>query len=137
MKASLGLEDPERAKTPTPPTTPTSSEADSAHVCPHPMATVRASADAHHNRMVIYSPTTARRIPVRTSPTGTVLQITASKKPYKRGTTVACAFCRRRKIACERPKEGDEAGTTMWVSLEVRVRVFARSCYLRASLGPP
>ncbi|KAI0746158.1 hypothetical protein C8Q76DRAFT_808899 [Earliella scabrosa] len=109
LKASLGLEDPDRAKTPTPPTTPTSSEADSAHVCPHPMATVRASADAHHNRMVIYSPTTARRIPVRTSPTGTVLQITASKKPYKRGTTVACAFCRRRKIACGGPQEGDEA----------------------------
>ena len=52
-------------------------------------------------------------MPVVAGPTGPVLQLTkglpSAKRPYKRGTTAACAFCKRRKIACGGPKEGDEA----------------------------
>ncbi|KAI0699881.1 hypothetical protein C8T65DRAFT_296243 [Cerioporus squamosus] len=101
IKANLGLQDSveriEREKTPTPPATPVS-DADDKDTKPDP------------SKMVIYSPTTARRIPVSSGPSGPVLRLpTANKRPYKRGTTVACAFCRRRKIACGGPQEGDEA----------------------------
>ncbi|KAI0779274.1 hypothetical protein C8Q74DRAFT_1367189 [Fomes fomentarius] len=105
MAASLGLTDPERAKTPTPPPTP-ASDVDFAHTGKAPTArSLRVKA----SKMVVYSPTTARRTPVRRGPSGPVLQITVSKKAYKRATMVACAFCRRRKIACGGPQEGDEA----------------------------
>lgn len=104
MAASLGLTDPERAKTPSPPPTPVS-DVDYAHTGKAPTArSLRIQASK-----MVYSPTTARRTPVRRGPSGPVLQITVSKKAYKRATTVACAFCRRRKIACGGPQEGDEA----------------------------
>ncbi|RPD54426.1 hypothetical protein L227DRAFT_580551 [Lentinus tigrinus ALCF2SS1-6] len=102
MKRSLGLQNPEyvereKTPTPTPPATPVT-DVDDRDTKPDP------------SKMVIYSPTTARRIPVSSGPSGPVLRLTnATKRPYKRGTHVACAFCRRRKIACGGPQEGDEA----------------------------
>ena len=64
-------------------------------------------------KIVVYSPMTGRRIPVTAGPNGPVLQLSAvppsARRPYKRGAVAACAFCRRRKIACGGPKEGDEA----------------------------
>ena len=101
MKRSLGLQTlkvNEREKTTTPPATPVTESHDDKGEKPNP------------GKMVIYSPTTARRIPVSSGPSGSVLRLaTATKRPYKRGTHVACAFCRRRKIACGGPQEGDEA----------------------------
>ncbi|KAH9892432.1 hypothetical protein C8Q73DRAFT_57133 [Cubamyces lactineus] len=81
------------------------------------------------NNSAVYSPTTGRKIPLGvagssrghakmvsalpgpssshlTAPAGT----TIAKKPYKRGTPVACTFCRKRKVACGGPVEGDEEG---------------------------
>ena len=71
--------------------------------------------------VVVYSPTTARRIPVAIGPTGElVLQEAAgstepidgeSRARHKRLTSTpsACAFCKRRKIACGGRIESDEA----------------------------
>ncbi|PIL29679.1 transcription factor [Ganoderma sinense ZZ0214-1] len=70
--------------------------------------------DDDDTKLVVYSPVTGRRIPVTAGPNGPVLQLSAvppsARRPYKRGAVAACAFCRRRKIACGGPKEGDEAG---------------------------
>ena len=93
LKVGLGLA--ARPQTPqTPPTTPT-------------------TATFSEHEIVVYSPTTARRIPVAAGPAGPVLQLTSglpsAKRLYKRGTSAACAFCKRRKIACGGPQEGDEA----------------------------
>ncbi|TFK83092.1 hypothetical protein K466DRAFT_275163 [Polyporus arcularius HHB13444] len=60
------------------------------------------------SKMVIYSPTTARRMPVSSGPSGPVLRLPA-KRTYKRGTVVACKYCRKRKIGCGGPLESDEA----------------------------
>ncbi|EIW63654.1 uncharacterized protein TRAVEDRAFT_17924 [Trametes versicolor FP-101664 SS1] len=66
------------------------------------------------NKSAIYSPTTGRKLALSAEPGGKAsVQIvpgtTSAKRPYKRGTPVACAFCRKRKIACGGPQEGDEA----------------------------
>ncbi|KAI0328350.1 hypothetical protein GY45DRAFT_1436274 [Cubamyces sp. BRFM 1775] len=86
--------------------------------------------DVDMNRYAIYSPTTGRKIPlgvagssrgtaqmVPSAPPGPISSpapapagMTIAKKPYKRGTPVACTFCRKRKIACGGPVEGDEEG---------------------------
>ncbi|KAI0663659.1 hypothetical protein C8Q70DRAFT_1050313 [Cubamyces menziesii] len=81
------------------------------------------------NHSAVYSPTTGRKIPLGvagsskghakmtsalpgpssspiTAPAGT----TIAKKPYKRGTPVACTFCRKRKVACGGPVGADEEG---------------------------
>ncbi|KAI0744312.1 hypothetical protein C8Q80DRAFT_1272871 [Daedaleopsis nitida] len=111
MKTSLGLPDaptPTRAPTPAPSPAP-ARDAVSPEPAAREPASGRVRTKAHANKAVIYSPTTARRIPVSTGPRGSVLQVTSAKRPYRRGTLVACAFCRRRKIACGGPQEGDEA----------------------------
>ncbi len=66
------------------------------------------------NKSAIYSPTTGRKLALSAEPGGKAsVQIvpgtTSAKRPYKRGTPVACTFCRKRKIACGGPQEGDEA----------------------------
>ncbi|KAM5537189.1 hypothetical protein V8D89_009122 [Ganoderma adspersum] len=90
---------------PTQPTTP---------MTPITPATPVMAADDEDAKIVIYSPMTGQRIPVTAGPNGPVLQLSAvppsARRPYKRGAVAACAFCRRRKIACGGPKEGDEAG---------------------------
>ena len=64
-------------------------------------------------KIAVYSPMTGQRIPVTAGPNGLVLQLSAvpqsARRPYKRGAVAACAFCRRRKIACGGPRESDEA----------------------------
>ncbi|TBU54329.1 hypothetical protein BD310DRAFT_951510 [Dichomitus squalens] len=92
LRVGLGLSAPGPPRTPTtPPTTP----------------------PINADEVLVYSPTTGRRIPVVAGPAGPILQLTkdlpSAKRPHKRGTTAACAFCRRRKIACGGPQEGDEA----------------------------
>ncbi|KAI0630058.1 hypothetical protein C8Q77DRAFT_1075471 [Trametes polyzona] len=68
--------------------------------------------DLNMNRSAIYSPTTGRKLALSAEPGKASVQIvpgtTSAKRPYKRGTPVACAFCRKRKIACGGPQEGDE-----------------------------
>ncbi|KAI0762168.1 hypothetical protein BD413DRAFT_218968 [Trametes elegans] len=69
--------------------------------------------DYEMNRSAIYSPTTGRKLALPSESGPGAVQImpgmTNAKRPYKRGTPVACAFCRKRKIACGGPQEGDEA----------------------------
>lgn len=109
-----------------------SPQADASGVCdspaketlsPHiPALDVQPSASQHHNfditrSMLVYSPTTARRIPVSMSPTGPRLQypgvtsVAEERTRHKRltSTPTACAFCKRRKIACGGPLPSDEA----------------------------
>ncbi|KAI8972176.1 hypothetical protein BD414DRAFT_540361 [Trametes punicea] len=68
------------------------------------------------NVSAIYSPTTGRKLPLGAGPGKAWVEIvpgtTGAKRPYtgKRATPVACAFCRKRKIACGGPQEGDEEG---------------------------
>ena len=74
---------------------------------------------AHVKRsMVVYSPTTARRIPVTMGAAGPQLQhaaelagSTGERTRHKRltSTPMACTFCKRRKIACGGPLPSDEA----------------------------
>ena len=67
--------------------------------------------------LIVYSPTTARRIPVAMGAAGIVLQDAAArpeaepKTRHKRlaSTPSACAFCKRRKIACGGPVPNDGA----------------------------
>ena len=76
-------------------------------------ATPATDDDNDDTKIMVYSPMTGRRIPVTAGPNGPVLRLSAmppsTRRPYKRGAVAACAFCRRRKIACGGPKEGDEA----------------------------
>ncbi|KAM5536728.1 hypothetical protein V8D89_009655 [Ganoderma adspersum] len=78
-----------------------------------PITPATPAMDDEDTKIVVYSPMTGRRIPVTAGPNGPVLQLSAvppsARRPYKRGAVAACAFCRRRKIACGGPKEGDEA----------------------------
>ncbi|KAI0665868.1 hypothetical protein C8Q78DRAFT_1083443 [Trametes maxima] len=74
---------------------------------PPPTSPARTEVDIDMNRAAVYSPTSGRKLSLpteqRVAP-GTVL----AKRPYKRGTPAACAFCRKRKIACGGPVEGDQ-----------------------------
>ncbi|KAI0355790.1 hypothetical protein OH77DRAFT_1424745, partial [Trametes cingulata] len=98
LKERLGLADdePEPARAPSPARRGSAPPAD---------------ADLEMNRSAIYSPTTGRKLALSAEPGKGSVQIapgtTAAKRPYKRGTSVACAFCRKRKIACGGPQEGD------------------------------
>nr|VWO96395.1 Zn(2)-C6 fungal-type domain-containing protein [Ganoderma boninense] len=88
----------------------------------------------HNSKLVVYSPITGRRIPVTAGPNGPVLQLIitppgAGRRRYKHRAVAACAFCRRRKIACGGPKEGDKEGRC---GLIKRVQE-----QFLASLGPP
>ncbi|KAH9859149.1 hypothetical protein C2E23DRAFT_864860 [Lenzites betulinus] len=85
-------------------------------VVPSPTAsTPGASTDSEYsiNKAAIYSPTTGRKLALSGEHGKPPVQImpgtTSAKKPYKRGTAVACVFCRKRKIACGGPQEGDAA----------------------------
>ena len=79
----------------------------------------RTGGTAHVMRsMVVYSPTTARRIPVTMGAAGPQLQhaaevsgSTGERTRHKRlsSTPMACTFCKRRKIACGGPLPSDEA----------------------------
>ncbi|CDO75532.1 hypothetical protein BN946_scf184825.g1 [Trametes cinnabarina] len=66
------------------------------------------------NTSAVYSPTTGRKVPVGRESGKPALNIapgtTAAKRPYKRGTPVACVSCRKRKVACGGPQEGDLEG---------------------------
>ncbi|OSC96767.1 hypothetical protein PYCCODRAFT_1440842 [Trametes coccinea BRFM310] len=66
------------------------------------------------NLSAMYSPTTGRKVWLGNVPGRSGVQIipgtTAAKRPYKRGTSVACMSCRKRKVACGGPQEGDEEG---------------------------
>ncbi|KAI0820070.1 hypothetical protein BC628DRAFT_1423256 [Trametes gibbosa] len=78
-------------------------------------STPGASTDGEYNmnKAAIYSPTTGRKLPLSGEPGKSPVQImpgtTLAKRPYKRGTPIACVFCRKRKIACGGPHEGDAA----------------------------
>ncbi|KAI9067518.1 hypothetical protein FKP32DRAFT_1588509, partial [Trametes sanguinea] len=66
------------------------------------------------NLSAMYSPTTGRKVSLSNGQGKAGVQIvpgtTAAKRPYKRGTSVACMSCRKRKVACGGPQEGDEEG---------------------------